>query len=94
MENEKNIKILCGGKVVVISPKNNDKIIIPFHCPVCEYPMKQADDAESYRSFTCCSACDLFWMRSKKNLPSKDSEEWKAYLDRRHLIFLPRINLV
>lgn len=91
IDNDKNIKILHGGKVVVISPLNNDKIIIPFFCPTCEYPMKQAEDAESYRNHTCCHMCELNWASSNET-PDKSSERWKLYMERRHLVFLPQIN--
>lgn len=91
VHDNKEIKILHGGKVVVISPVNNDKIIIPFHCPLCEYPMKTADDAKSYREYQTCSLCELHWSRSKIT-PDKQSERWQEYMKRRHLAFLPQIN--
>lgn len=91
IDKDKNIKILHGGKVVVISPRNNDFIIVPFFCPMCEYPMKQAEDAESYRGHTCCHLCELNWASSNET-PDKNSERWKLYMERRHLVFLPQIN--
>lgn len=87
----KQIKVLHNGKVVVISPINNDKVIVPFFCPMCEYPMKTADDAQSYRDYQCCSMCELYWARSL-TVPEKDSERWKLYMERRHMAFLPQIN--
>jgi hypothetical protein len=88
----KQIKVLHGGKVVVVFPLNNDKVIIPFFCPVCEYPMKQADDAQSYRELQCCYMCDLYWKRSDITVPEKTSERWLTYMERRRMRFLPQIN--
>jgi hypothetical protein len=88
---DKQIKLLHGGKLVVVAPLNNDKIIVPFYCPVCEYPMKTADDAQSYRDHQCCSMCELYWGKGL-SIPDKASERWKLYLERRHMAFLPQIN--
>jgi hypothetical protein len=88
---DKQIKLLHGGKLVVVAPLNNEKIIVPFFCSVCGYPMKTADDAQSFRNYQCCSMCELFWARSGIQ-PDKDSERWKLYLERRHMAFLPSIN--
>ena len=91
VHDSKQIKILHNGKVVVISPSENSKIIVPFFCPVCEYPMKTADDAQSYRDHQCCSMCELYWGKGLIT-PEKDSERWKLYMERRHMAFLPQIN--
>ena len=90
LPNEKQIQTFHNGKVVVISPKNLDKIIVPFFCPICEYPMKTADDAQSYRDYQCCSMCELYWGRSGIQ-PEKDSQRWKLFMERRHMAFLPQI---
>ena len=82
--------ILTGSDKRILK-SNNDKIIIPFFCPTCEYPMKQAEDAESYRNHTCCHMCELNWASSNET-PDKSSERWKLYMERRHLVFLPQIN--
>ena len=87
----KQIKVLHNGKIVVISPVENNKIIVPFFCPICEYPMKTADDAQSYREYQCCSMCQLYWGKDL-SVPEKDSERWKMYMERRHMAFLPQIN--
>jgi len=90
----KQIKLLQNGKVVVISPETIDKVIIPFFCPVCEYPIKQAADAQSYRELACCQLCDLYWIRSGLPLPDKSSERWLAYMERRHMAFIPQVNFI
>jgi hypothetical protein len=86
----KEIKVMLNGKVVVVAPLNHNKVIVPFHCPMCEYPMKTADDAQSYRDYQCCSMCELYWARSGIQ-PEKDSERWKLFMERRHMAFLPQI---
>lgn len=91
VHDNKQIKLFHNGKVVVVAPLDNDKVIIPFFCPVCEYPMKQADDAQSYREFQCCHMCDMYWKRSGIE-PDKSSERWTSYMERRHMVFLPKIN--
>lgn len=91
VHDNKQIKVLHNGKVVVISPLENSKVIVPFFCPVCEYPMKTADDAQSYRDYQCCSMCELYWSKDLTT-PEKDSERWKLYMERRHMAFLPQIN--
>lgn len=90
VHDNKRITILHDGKVVVVSPVDNNKIIVPFHCPMCEYPMKTTDDAQSYREVECCSMCQLYWKTSNIE-PDKTSERWKSYMERRHMAFLPQI---
>lgn len=90
IHDNKQITLHHNGKVVVISPIQNDKIIVPFHCPICEYPMKQAEDAQSFREFHSCHMCELYWVRSKIEI-DKGSERWKVYMQRRHMAFLPQI---
>lgn len=87
----KQIKILHDGKVVVVSPVDNDKIIVPFFCPTCEYPMKTAGDAESYRECGSCYLCNLHWIKPKITI-DKTSDHWQEYMHRRHVAFLPSIN--
>lgn len=86
----KQITILHNGKVVVVAPVDRNKVIVPFHCPLCEYPMKTADDANSYREVQACYMCHLYW-RSSNTEPDKQSERWKSYMERRHMAFLPQI---
>ena len=88
----KQVAVFHNGKVIVISPTDIEDLVVPFHCPVCEYPMKRADDARSYREYRCCGLCELFWCRSG-TVPDKTSERWKSYLERRHMAFLPQISL-
>ena len=90
VHDNKQITLLHNGKVVVVAPANQDKIIVQFHCPICEYPMKTADDAQSFRNYKCCSMCELYWARSRTD-PDKSSERWKLYMERRHMAFLPQI---
>ena len=92
IHNGKQVNILHDGKLVVMFPVDYNKIIVPFHCPMCEYPMKTAEDAQSYREVECCSMCQLYWA-SSKIVPDKTSERWKTYMERRHLAFLPQIQL-
>ena len=86
----KQITLLHNGKVVVVAPIDHNKVIVPFHCPLCEYPMKTADDANSYRETQACYMCHLYW-RSSNATPDKQSERWKIYMERRHMAFLPQI---
>ena len=89
---DKQITILHDGKVIVIAPADCDKLIVPFHCPVCEYPMKQAQDAQSFREHGCCGMCELCWINNGKiETIDKTTERWKEYLERRHRAFLPQI---
>jgi len=53
----------------VIVPEKQGEAV-PFACPVCEYPMRTADDAASYREFTCCQACTHRWAQSR-------ADDWK-----------------
>jgi hypothetical protein len=93
VHDNKRITLHHGGKVVVVEPLDNTKIIVPFHCPTCEYPMKQAQDAQSYREYGCCHMCELYWARSNIPVPEdKTNERWIAYMQRRHQVFLPQIN--
>lgn len=88
---DKQIKILHDGKLVVIFPANNEKIIIPFFCSICEYPMKTANDATSYRESGCCYHCEFYWIKPNL-LIDKSSERWQEYIKQRHVAFLPSIN--
>lgn len=90
VHDNKHITLHLGGKVVVVAPLDHNKVIVPFHCPMCEYPMKTADDAQSFRDYQCCSMCELYWARSS-TVPEKTSDRWKMYMERRHMAFLPQI---
>lgn len=90
IHDNKQITILHNGKVVVVAPTDHNKVIVPFHCPLCEYPMKTADDANSYREVQTCSMCHLYW-KTSNTVPDKQSERWKSYMERRHMAFLPQI---
>jgi hypothetical protein len=57
---------------------------------MCDYPMKTADDANSFREVQTCYMCQLFWKTSDIE-PDKASERWKSYMQRRHMAFLPQI---
>lgn len=45
--------------------------VVPFACPVCEIPMRTADDALSFREYECCESCKLKWAESRR-------EKWKS----------------
>lgn len=90
----KVVKPLHGGKVVVTLPENNDKVVVPLFCPMCQYPMKTSGDARSFKEHELCEMCVLFWgtgVLASGTGPDKESERWKAYMERRHLAFMPSI---
>jgi hypothetical protein len=45
---------------VVIVPKDRAPTV-PVSCPVCHLLMRSADDAEYFRSRTCCQQCGMKW---------------------------------
>lgn len=86
---DKQIDVLENGKVVVIKPADLDKIIVPFFCPSCEYPMKTAADAASFRRSNKCEMCELCQPPSG----DKTDPRWIAYMERRHRAFLPTLTM-
>lgn len=56
---------------LVIKPIGSEKPI-PFFCPVCEGPMKKADDGQAYRKYECCSDCAVKWAERNKEKWAKD----------------------
>lgn len=88
MKSDKHIDVLENGKVVVIKPADLDKIIVPFFCPDCEYPMKTAGDASSFRRSGKCEMCELCQPPRDKTDP-----RWAVYLEKRHRAFLPNLTM-
>jgi hypothetical protein len=89
MKTDKHIDVLENGKVVVIKPADLDKIIVPFFCPSCEYPMKTAEDASSFRRSSKCEMCELCQPPSE----NKTDPRWISYMERRHRAFLPTLTM-
>lgn len=89
----KVITPLCEGKVVVSEPVDNDKVVVPLFCPLCDYPMKTATDAKCFKEHKMCELCVLYWNTGKpgETNPDKTSERWQMYMERRHMAFLPSI---
>jgi hypothetical protein len=77
-EETKKIKSLCEGKVISISSRSSEKLIVPLFCPLCDYPMKTRDDSMSYKNLGCCEKCDIFW-RSDKDF-KKGIQEFKKLI--------------
>ena len=51
-------KIIELNDYSVIIP-NDAPGVVPLECPACNLLMRDHDDAISYRSFSCCSECQL-----------------------------------
>ena len=85
-KSEPNIKDLCNGKVISISPIDRE-LIVPLFCPLCEFPMKTSDDSIAYTQCKTCDRCKNKWENVKnvdlleKKYPDKTSELWKEYLE-------------
>ncbi len=96
LDDIKEMKILDGGKIIVVKPIQH-KIIVPLFCPNCEFPMKTADDSSAYRIHTCCSLCSLRFAAANEEKwqkgwrPSK--EEMKEYIEDRKRLSQPLFNL-
>jgi hypothetical protein len=39
---------------------------VPLDCPVCELTMRDAEDANCFRMFACCSECRVVWVDSNR----------------------------
>lgn len=91
---DKTVTSHLDGKLIVIKPSvsDHDNIIVPFICGLCEYPMKQAQDAEAYRTHGCCAMCLLHW-RLHGIQPDKSSDLWREYVARRHLAWRPSVTV-
>lgn len=63
-------KVCDKGNYVVIIPnaylENDSKKSMPIFCDVCGIRFGQIDDEETYKKFTCCSACADNWAYSNK----------------------------
>lgn len=56
---------------VIITFPSNYKLPNPFCCPVCEYPMREQNDAASYEEDKCCNFCQTFFAK-------KNKEKWNS----------------
>jgi hypothetical protein len=45
--------------------------VIPLDCPVCLLCIRDADDANSYRLFSCCADCRMQWAEP-------NSDKWSS----------------
>jgi hypothetical protein len=65
---------------VVIKPESHEAI--PIFCPMCSFPMRDAEDILMYNEKKCCFSCDTWFV-----LPNKEydplSEYGKKYLNHR-----------
>jgi hypothetical protein len=92
------IKIMHGGKVVIIEPENKD-YIVPLFCPLCLFPMKTLDDSITYKKHKCCFKCEMRWSSNPSGdwsngwRPSENTDGWKEYLEERKLLGRPIFNL-
>jgi len=50
----------------VIKPADDQRVIIPLFCPVCDYVMRSKDDEKSFREFSCCECCETNWARPNR----------------------------
>lgn len=98
LDQYREVKLGHNGKLVVIRPRDM-RAIVPLLCPLCEFPMRHAEDSLAYREFGCCSHCDLQWHRTRAAQwqdgwrPDVTSVEWTAYIQDRRLLDKPNIVL-
>lgn len=81
----KQIKYLLDGKIIVIAPKALKQIIVPLFCPLCNLPMKTKEDGVSYRNLNCCEQCELHFGTAikieKKSIDEiKIGSKWREYI--------------
>ena len=55
----------------VIVPAIDYKPSVPLFCPICDFPMRTADDREAFADLGCCEECLFRWAQARR-------EEWKA----------------
>lgn len=92
--NNKIIKTLHNGKIVIILPDDSSNNV-PLFCPCCFLPMKTMEDTMSYRKNKVCMKCEERWTNKPGIIwpdgPDKSSEDWKNYLETRRLLEKPII---
>jgi hypothetical protein len=66
--NDRIIKECDGYYVIKPSSEMNDTV--PFSCPLCDYLMRTQEDEKSYKRFSCCESCEMYWARPNQ-------EKWK-----------------
>lgn len=44
---------------------------VPLECPVCELTIRDASDANAYRTHMCCAECKMMWAEP-------NSEAWQS----------------
>ena len=54
--------------------EDDDKLGLPFFCPVCEFVMKTQDDFSAYQRFNCCYECEMAFAQPMRN---KWDEGWR-----------------
>lgn len=100
-ENDKKIKTIGDGKVLVVYSKNSHKLKVPLFCPLCDFPMKTQEDASSYKNKGCCDKCDVYWRSDKSfELGIKKFKElicttdkWSEYYEHRNSLSKAIINI-
>jgi len=88
---DKQIKSFFNGKVIVVGPI--EPTATPLFCECCQYPMRTAEDASSYKRLGVCHKCDNRWSGHKyvtwPEGPDKSSTEWQEYLASREITNKP-----
>jgi|1_EtaG_2_1085319.scaffolds.fasta_scaffold32847_2 hypothetical protein len=46
---------------------DEDKLTLPFFCPICDFVMNTQDDFSSYQRFCCCYECEICFAQSARN---------------------------
>jgi hypothetical protein len=82
--NDKKIKTVLNGRVVVIAPTNTENIV-PIFCSCCNFPMKTSEDSVSFRKYGVCEHCHNRWSNKPgvewPTGPDKNSDDWKTYIE-------------
>lgn len=100
-DSEREIKFLTYSEGAVIKPKTKGAIV-PLFCEVCEFTMKTAEDYVSFKTYQCCSRCELVFARpnsekwlseSKPWRPDKTSPRYLEYINTRLQQDKPQIKL-
>lgn len=61
----------CEGWFFIKPEDHDESEVTPISCPVCEFLMRTSEDEKSFRQFSCCETCEVFWARPNQ-------EQWKS----------------
>ena len=86
----REMKVLHDGKLLIVRPFDKD-VTVPLFCPLCKFPLKNADDSIAYRKTRTCDKCLLRWNSEPEQVDTQ-TENFKQYIKEREMLSKPYLH--